>query len=376
MTDTPTATATSTATASRPGAGGPRGFRAELRDAVTGRAAALVVAVLAIQLGFIASYVGAFHHPTPHDIPLAVTAADGVPAAGRSQADAAVARTVAALDGITGSPVDARAVDSVAAGRSRLGDRDVDGVLVLDPSGTSDRLLVAGAGSAAVADALTQVLTAADSAQQRTVAVDDVIPAGAQDARGLSTFYLAVGWVVGGYLVASLLGVSAGARPANRRRAAIRLSALAVYAVASGLLGASVMTAIVPTFGGHLPALAGLGALVVFGVGALTMALQTVFGTIGIGLAIILFVVLGNPSAGGPYPGVLLPGFWRAVGPWLAPGIATDGIRGTVYFDGAGLGRALALMAGYAVVGVAVTVLASRPRRLSGAHVTPGVVPA
>lgn len=353
-----------------------RGFGAELRDAVTPRAAALVIAVLGIQLGFIASYVGAFHHPTPHDIPVAVTVADGVPAAQRPAARTEVGQTVTRLSALPGSPVQASAADSVGAARSRLGDRGVDGVLVLNPVGSRDQLLVAGAGSAAVADALRQVLTAVDTAQPRSLTVSDAIPAGAQDARGLSTFYLAVGWVVGGYLVASLLGVAAGSRPANRGRAVIRLSALALYAVASGVLGTVVMQAIIPTFGGHVVALAGLGALVVFGVGALTMALQTLFGTIGIGIAIILFVVLGNPSAGGPYPGVLLPAFWRAIGPWLAPGVATDGIRGAVYFDGNGVGRGLLVMAAYAVVGIAVTVAASRRRPSTGRHTDPAAVAA
>ncbi len=42
--------------------------------------AALVVGVLALQLGFILSYVAAFHQPTPRDISVAVVAGPGVPA--------------------------------------------------------------------------------------------------------------------------------------------------------------------------------------------------------------------------------------------------------------------------------------------------------
>ena len=65
-------------------------------------------------------------------------------------------------------------------------------------------------------------------------------------------------------------------------------------------------------------------------------------GLVGIGLAILVFVVLGNPSAGGAYPAQLLPPFWSAIGPWLPPGAATGAIRGIVYFGGAGaaIGRA------------------------------------
>jgi hypothetical protein len=68
-------------------------------------------------------------------------------------------------------------------------------------------------------------------------------------------------------------------------------------------------------------------------------------------------VVLGNPSAGGAYPAPLLPPFWAGIGPWLPPGAATDAVRGIVYFDGAGAGGAALVLAGYAVVGLAATVL-------------------
>ena len=40
----------------------------------------------------------------------------------------------------------------------------------------------------------------------------DVTPTGSQDHESLTAFYLIVGWLVGGYLVASLLGVTLGTR--------------------------------------------------------------------------------------------------------------------------------------------------------------------
>jgi hypothetical protein len=43
-------------------------------------------------------------------------------------------------------------------------------------------------------------------------------------------------------------------------------------------------------------------------------------GIVGIGVAIVLFVVLGNPSAGGAYQLPLLPGFWRTIGDTLPNG--------------------------------------------------------
>lgn len=315
--------------------------RAQVRDAITPRTVALVLGVLLLQLGFIASYLGAFHAPSPHRVPVAVVAPAGA------------AQVAAQLDQLPGEPLDARVAASEGAARRLIDDRTVDAAVVAGPDGR-DRLLVAGAEGGALTQALISIATQVEQQQRRTFTVEDVRPAAAGDARGLSPFYLVVGWTVGGYLVASLLGIAAGTRPASPVRVGVRLAALAGYALASGALGTVVAEAWVGALSGHGVALALVGALLVFGVGAATMALQIAAGTAGIGLTILLFVVLGNPSAGGAYPGRLLPSFWRAIGPWLPPGAGTSAVRGLVYFDGAGTAFPLLVLAGYALVGTAV----------------------
>jgi hypothetical protein len=325
--------------------------RRELLPGVTQRAAVLVIGVLLLQLGFVLSYVGAFHAPTPRDVPLAVVAPAGAPGG--------TAQSVAdQLGALTGDPLEVQVAETEDDARQLLADRAVDGVLVLG-TGTEDTLLVSGAEGGAVGSALAEVLTQVDAAQQRTVVTQDVLPAAEGDARGLSAFYLAVGWVVGGYLVASIIGVSAGSRPLTRARGVVRLGSLAVYAIVSGVGGALITGPVLGVFDGHLLALSAFGALLVFAVGAFTMALQVWTGLVGIGLAILLFVVLGNPSAGGAYPAPLLPPFWSAIGPWLPPGAGTDAIRGIVYFGAAGVGQALLVLGAYAALGAVATLLGS-----------------
>jgi hypothetical protein len=337
------------------GAGRHEAPRRELLPGVTRRSALLVVGVLLLQLGFVLSYVGAFHAPTPREIPVAVVAPAGAPAGTAEQ-------VADRLDGLEGNPVDARVARSEDAARALLADREVDGVLLLG-TGTEDTLLVSSAEGGAVSSALTSLFTQVDGTQQRTVTTEDAVPAARGDARGLSAFYLAVGWVVGGYLVAAIIGVSNGSVPRTRARAAVRLGALAVYAVVSGIGGAVITGPVLGVFPGHFWTLAAFGALVVFAVGAFTMALQVWTGLIGIGLAILLFVVLGNPSAGGAYPAPLLPPFWAGIGPWLPPGAATDAVRGIVYFDGAGAGRAALVLAAFAVIGRLATLAGAGRRR-------------
>jgi hypothetical protein len=326
-----------------------------ITEVVTTRAVVMLLGVFALQLGFIASYIGAFHSPAPHDIPVAVVA----PAGASRTAATQVAEQLNTLDG---DPLDARVTGSESAARRQLEDRDVAGVLVLG-SDTKDRLLVASAGGGALSDSLTKIADSIEQQQGRTVTVTDAIAADTKDARGLSAFYLAVGWVVGGYLASAILGISGGAKPGNRSRASARLIGLATYAVLSGLGGALIAETMFDAFGGSFWTLAGLGALTVFAVGAFSMALQVWLGLIGIGVAILLFVVLGNPSAGGAYPAALLPPFWATIGPWLPPGAATSAIRGIIYFGSAGLAPAAGVLAAYAALGVGLT-YAGTPRRL------------
>ncbi|WP_406509272.1 DUF3533 domain-containing protein [Streptomyces sp. NBC_00212] len=327
-------------------------FVDEVKSAVTVRAALLVIGVLGLTVAFIASYAGAFHSPKPKDIPFALVAP--------AQVSGQLAQRLGALPG---GPLDVRTAKDEADATRQLRDRGVDGVLVVDPRGTTDRLLVASGGGASLAQAVEAIATAAEKAQQRTVQVVDVAPAAAGDSRTLSSFYLVVGWCVGGYLCSAILAISAGARPANTHRALIRLAVLAVYAIAAGLLGSLIIGPVLGALPGSYIGLAGLGALVVFAVGATTLAFQGLAGVVGIGLAILVVVVLGNPSAGGAYPYPLLPPFWRAIGPWLPPGAGTWAARSIAYFKGESISGPLQVLSIWALLGAVITVVLARLNR-------------
>jgi hypothetical protein len=171
---------------------------------------------------------------------------------------------------------------------------------------------------------------------------------------GLSGFYLVVGWLVGGYLVAALLGIATRPRPATTRRAIIRLIVLVPYAILSGLGGAIIVGPVLGALTGHLIAISALGALIVYCAAVVTMAFQVLLGTIGVGLTLILFVVLGNPSAGGAYPAPLLPGFWRAISPALPNGAGVQALRRIVYFGSYGITGNLIIIALYIVTAAAI----------------------
>ncbi|MEU1281749.1 DUF3533 domain-containing protein [Streptomyces sp. NPDC005805] len=341
----------------------------EVKDAVTPRATLLVVGVIVLQLLFVASYVGALHEPRLKEV------AFGVVAPG-----AAAGQTVTRLNELPGTPLDARALPDERTAREQIMNRDLDGALVVDPAGTRDTLLVASGGGRALSLALGALIADVEEAQGRTARTVDVTPVSSSDFNSLSSFYLVIGWCVGAYLCASILAISAGARPANPVRAATRLGTMTLVSLVGGLGGAVIVGPVLGALPGGVWALWGLGALIIFAVGAATLALQGLFGVVGIGLAILIIVIAGNPSAGGAFPAPMLPPFWEAIGPALPPGAGTWAARSISYFDGNNMTSALLVLAAWAVAGILVTMVAAvlRQRRSPepgpGAETEPGPV--
>ncbi|MDT2004332.1 hypothetical protein FXW78_05390 [Rhodococcus opacus] len=304
---------------------------------------ALVFGVLLLQLGFILSYVAAFHQPTPRDIEIAVVASEGVPAGTDQQ-------VADRLDAIDGGPLRARVVSDTAEARRLLHDREIQGAFVVNPAGP-DTLITASAGGSSISSALESVFAQVENSQGRQFTVRDEIPVGVHDNRGLSGFYLAVGWVVGGYLLAAAIGLFIGA-PRTLRQAAAHTAVLFGYAVISGALGALITTHVLGTFAGHWFPLWLLGTGVVFGTALFTLGLRAAVGVLAVPLAIAVFVILGNPSAGGAFGSNVIPAFYSAIGRWITPGAGTEGIRSIVYFDGVGLGQPALALALYSVIGL------------------------
>ncbi|NSC21893.1 DUF3533 domain-containing protein [Streptomyces albus subsp. chlorinus] len=318
------------------------------RAALTPGTLALVVGVLLVQLGFLLSYIGSFHNPDPQGIPVAVVAP-------RQAADR--------IDALPGHPVAPTVVKSEREARERIQQRKAEGAYLMNPRGDRDTLLTASAAGGPQAQALRRVGEQVAAAQDRRLKVVDVTSSGQQDYESLTAFYLIVGWLVGGYLLASLLGVVAGTRPARLSQGALRLAGVAVYSVLSGLGGAIIVDPVLHALRGHFVELWWLGALLVFGTAACTMALEAFFGIVGIGIAVVIFVVLGNPSAGGAFQKHLIPSFWRAIGDWIPTGAGTTAVRNIVYFSGNGLGVPLLVLALWAVAGAALLMLGSFRRR-------------
>jgi hypothetical protein len=205
-----------------------------------------------------------------------------------------------------------------------------------------------------------RVITAAEAEQHRTVVVQDAVPRQAGDGQGSSGFYLVIGCVLAGYLLAALLGMAQGTRPATFRRAVWRLGTTVPYAVLVGLGAAIIADPVLGALTGHFGALWGIGTLLVLAAATVTVSFQMLFGVLGVGVAILVFVVLGNASAGGAYPAELLPSFWATIGGWLPNGNGMVALRRAVYFQGADVGPRLWVLIAWAVAGTILTLVVAR----------------
>jgi len=333
----------------------PETMRDRLRDVVSARTLVPAIGVLILQFAFILSYLGAFHSPVAHHIPVTLVAPQQVGG-----------QLVDELNRVAGQPVKAVSSGDAVAARQSLRDGDTSAVYLVDPTGNNDRLLVASGGGTSVSTAVETVFTAAAQQQHRALTVEDVVPLSPGDGRGLSGFYLVIGWAVGGYLFAAIVGIAKGSRPANLPRAFWRIGATAPYAVLSGLGGAFIAEKTLGALGGHFWEVAGIGMLVTLSGATVTIALQTLFGVIGIGLTLLIFVILGNPSAGGAYQPALLPPFWRALSGTLPNGAATDALRRIVYFGGHGASHGVTVLivwiVGATIAALAAAALIHRPK--------------
>jgi len=326
------------------------------RDAIAPRTLLLGVGVLLLQFAFILSYIGAFHSPSPHRIPVIVVAQDGL-----------AGQVAEQLNAIPGQPLEASASDDTRVALQALREGETSGVYVVSGADTHDFAVVASGGGTSVATAVEDLFDAAAKQHDRTVSIQDAVPLDPGDARGLSGFYLVIGWAVGGYLFAAMLGVAKGSRPATLPRAVWRLGATVPYALASGLGGAVIAEPVLGALSGHFWPVAGIGVLVTLSAATVTIALQTLFGVIGIGLTVVIFVILGNPSAGGAYQAPLLPPFWRAISGYLPNGAGTEAVRRIVYFEAHGVMQNIAVLLVWIAAAVAVTLASSavvhKPRK-------------
>ena len=248
------------------------------------------------------------------------------------------AQTVQRINAILGDPLNATAVVNEPVGRRLLHHDSTSAVLVVKHRETSDTLLVAGGGGGtAAASAVANVITLIESTEHRSVAIIDAVSTQGGGARGLTAFYLAI---AGSSADTSWRRFSVYPRLPIRHYSPCddpshhdgllrhRLGPRSIDHRGSGPQCPERSLSRTVT---HWRITTGVRAA------AVAMAPQVLFGVLGVGVTIVLFVDLNNASAGGAYPPSLPLPFWRVISGALPNKAGVDGVRRIVYFGASGI---------------------------------------
>jgi hypothetical protein len=311
------------------------------------RPVAALAAVIGFQLLLASVFIGVLHRAALHDAPVAVAGSSRLVSVLQAHGTDGAIRLVPEPD--------------AAAAQAAVRDQRVYAAIVAGPSG--DELLTAAARSAGTATLLTQGLTQTAAKVHVPLQVRDLEPLPASDPSGTSAFFLVVGWMLGGYIGTTVLGLMLGGmRSTSIRQVAQRLALLVGYAAASGFLGALLIGPVMGVVSGYNLALAGVGILVTSASAVATAGLQGALGMPGTLIAIIGMVVFGDPTAGQSIATPLLAPPWNAIGQGLPPGAGLTAARSVIYLNGIGLTRPLTVLAVYVLAG-ALLMLAAAARR-------------
>jgi hypothetical protein len=224
-------------------------------------------------------------------------------------------------------------------------------------------LLLAGANGQGVTTTLGQAFAPLADRIGGPPQVRDLRPLAPGDTRGLGIFYGAFGVVLGGFIFGLLTFQAAPQLLLRWRVLSIVLFALASGALAA--LAADVVYAAVPAgFGAVL----GLVSLLALAVGATAALGMRVLGSAATFVLSVGLITLGNATSTGNLPAEYLPPVLHPLASILPPGVAVTALRGATYFDGAGVGTAVWVLALWSVVPLLLIALVDRLSRRRAAR--------
>ncbi|MFF4897863.1 hypothetical protein [Streptomyces sp. NPDC001068] len=310
---------------------------------------------LVIVSAFVTCYIGLTRDPQPHRIPVAVT--------GEKLAD----RVQQAL----GDSIDVRRGDTAAEARDALLHRDVVAVLGTGAHHKDLKLDIASANGLSTTSAVTKLATAYAHGAGRHITVSDVVPLEQYDARGLAGFYVSFGVTLSGFALAqNVVGLS------NLLHLRHRFTLMTAFAAASGLVAAAIAGPILGAVPAPYLPLAFVLALLAAAAAFTTKMLATYIGPLGIPVATLLLLTVGNSTSGATIGINLMPSGARVLSELLPPGAAVRAVADLSYFQGSHVLAPLATLVLWAAgSAVLLTFRASGPGRPASAPSEPRTVP-
>lgn len=288
------------------------------------------------------AYLGAFHQPEPHHLPVAVV--------GHSAETLVFAQT---LKNESGEALDVRTVPSTDAARALVESRQIYAAYA--PQKASATLFVSSAASETTANIAQKVFLPIAYDQHLPLQVQDVVPAGEHDGTGQGLFFLLVALSIGGY---------ASAIPISGHMGRFRLPARFGLAAGAGAVVAMIGTVIAgPIYqiidsgiwGSWLISWLYVSTIVLLGMG-----LHPLLKHWTTPVLTLLFVALNFTSSGGIFVPEVQPGLFAGLSTFWNGGAWLHAVQTLAYFPGQAIGMDLLKLVLWLVPGTLLVVLTHR----------------
>ena len=289
--------------------------------------------LIAIMVALVIAFALPGIHSAPRDVPIAIVASQPQ----RAQIEAALDK---AGEGVWHY----HSALNLAAAKDQILDRTVYGAFIVTEGGT--KLYYASAASEAVATLLTQTASHLGTAASIPVTAADIRPFTSRDPRGAGLAAGALPIALGGWVAAVGIIMLIGGTW-QRLATAGGFAILGGFALIGVLYGIGTLQG--NYFGNSLAAMLAIGAT-----SFLVLGLQRFLKGIGIGIAALILIVLGNPLSGLSSAPELLPHPWGTLGQLLPPGATGTLLRNVSFFDGHAIALPLIILAAWLVVGLSL----------------------
>lgn len=281
-----------------------------------------------------AAYLGGFHKPDPHHLPVAVV--------GSAEQAGPVA---AAIQQAVGDKADVTTLATRDEAESELRSQDIAGAYI--PGQKKATLLTASAGSDTTANIVEKIFRAVADQQGTSLSVDDVVPVGDDDPAGQNGFFYLVALSVGSYAAAIAIGAAAATR---RFRDRVALAAGTVVVLSTAYLAIAAWG--FDMFSGHVWAMWELSLLYTAGVISVGVGLHPLLGRYCTLVYSAAFVAFNFTSSGGVFSPSLQPGLFGWLHDfWIGAGFI-DAARVITYFPGSSLAGPMSILIGWLIFGV------------------------
>ncbi|MFZ2512677.1 MAG: ABC transporter permease [Gordonia sp. (in: high G+C Gram-positive bacteria)] len=302
---------------------------------------------LAMMVMMLSLMLSAMHEPTPRELPVVVVA---------ETPQAADAMKVG-LDERMAGMFDVSTSTSIAEAQSQVHDRDVVAAYVLPSTATpSAQLITNGGAGQSQQQVVTAVFGQLAESQGLPLEITDVAPLTADDSAGTVSLYIAIGWMMAGFLVIVVIANAAPDLMSTRKLLPLIVGWAVFMAAVIWLIAGPIVGAI----SGNFLALVGMGALAITATALFSIIFVRLFGLLAVLPLVSIIMFLGVPASGGGLSIHLVPEVFAWLHDYLPLPAAVESVRSILYFGGDTVGSHAIVLVAWGAVSLLVVRLMDR----------------